>query len=59
MSKPIVISDELYKRIKPQTNNEGGRSDKKISFDRIINNALDDQDRFYQLRDKNRERRLK
>lgn len=46
MSKLLSISDELYIRMKPKTNNEGGRSVKKVSFDAVISSALNDQDRY-------------
>lgn len=45
-SKIVSISKELYDRIKPSTNDFGGRNVKKESFTTVITTALDDQDRL-------------
>lgn len=46
MTKILSISDELYARLLPMTNKEGGRSVKKIGFGAVIEQALNDQDRL-------------
>lgn len=46
MSKVIMVSEEVYNRLKPRTNNLGGRNPRKVGFSEVINSALDDQDRL-------------
>jgi len=46
MAKVISINDKLYNRLKPMTNEYGGRNPKKVSFSGVITKALDDQDRL-------------
>jgi len=46
MAKLISVNEELYDRLKPMTNELGGRNPKKISFSEVITKALDDQDRL-------------
>jgi len=40
MSKPIQISDEVYDRLKPYTNDLPNRSKQKIGFSEAINKLL-------------------
>lgn len=50
MPKVIMISDEVYNKLKPMTNGFGGRSPKKVGFSEVIDQALQDQDRYKKRR---------
>jgi len=39
----IEVRQEIYDRLKAKTNNEGGRSPKKVGMSSVIEKALDDQ----------------
>ena len=43
-SKVVMISNDLYERIKPLTNNKGGRNKDKKSFTTEITRAFDVHD---------------
>jgi len=39
----IEVRQDIYDRLKAKTNNEGGRSPKKVGMSSVIEKALDDQ----------------
>lgn len=53
MAQIISIDTITYDRLKAKTNNLGGRNPDKISFSKVINQALDDQEILNNLKSEN------